>query len=101
MRLKFEYTSQEQRQSLIIQHSDKTLVEEQNILDGNFLIFSEEPPNNIIYTQVNEEEFNRIKAENETLKASVIELTTYSSAQEERFNQAITELTILIAGSEA
>lgn len=101
MRLKFEYTSQEQRQSLIIQHSDKTLVEEQNILDGNFLIFSEEPPNNIIYTQVNEEEFNRIKAENETLKASVIELTTYSSAQEERFNQAITELTILIAGGEA
>ncbi|WP_346235743.1 hypothetical protein MKY04_09380 [Lysinibacillus telephonicus] len=43
-------------------------------------------------------ELEKLQQENEQLKASVIELTTYTAAQEERYNQAILELSQLIAG---
>lgn len=40
---KFEYTSDEQRTEILNNNKDKYLYEEQNITEGNFLIFSDEP----------------------------------------------------------
>ena len=38
---KFQYSNDEERESLIKEHSDKNLTEEQNLADGNYLIFSD------------------------------------------------------------
>jgi|LSQX01.2.fsa_nt_gb hypothetical protein len=40
---KFQYENQEERNQLIQSNSDKYLIEEQNIIDGNFLIFTDTP----------------------------------------------------------
>lgn len=39
MRTKIQYTSEEDRARIIIENSSRILVEVQNIIDGNFLIF--------------------------------------------------------------
>jgi hypothetical protein len=39
MDYKFEYKDTEERESIISEHSDLSLFEEQNITEGNFLIF--------------------------------------------------------------
>ncbi len=41
MRFKYQYNNQNEYLSLISSHSDKTLIEIQNILEGNFLIFED------------------------------------------------------------
>lgn len=43
MDYKFQYDTKAERDNLISQNSTKYLIEEQNISDGNFLIFSDEP----------------------------------------------------------
>jgi hypothetical protein len=44
MRHIFQYTSEEEKSALISLHSTKYLVEEQNITEGKFLVFTDEPP---------------------------------------------------------
>lgn len=44
MNYKFEYKSQDERQNILNQNTDKFLIEEQNIAEGNFLIFSDVQP---------------------------------------------------------
>ncbi len=44
MLYKFEYKDLEERELIISQNKDKYLIEEQNLLEGNFLIFSDEEP---------------------------------------------------------
>ena len=44
MNLKFQYTDQSDRQAKIDANSGKILIEEQNITEGNFLIFSDVKP---------------------------------------------------------
>lgn len=39
MEYNFEYKTNEERESIITEHSDLCLIEEQNITEGNFLIF--------------------------------------------------------------
>lgn len=39
MRYKYEYKTAVERDALIQEHSDLVLVEEQNITEGNFLVF--------------------------------------------------------------
>jgi hypothetical protein len=39
---KIQYVDVSDRQRIIKENSDKLLVEEQNIIDGNFLIFSDD-----------------------------------------------------------
>ncbi|WP_353853162.1 hypothetical protein [Dehalobacter restrictus] len=41
MDLIFQYSSEDERQSLLTQNSGLYLIEEKNIKDGNFLIFSD------------------------------------------------------------
>lgn len=51
MIIKIQYTDQTDRQNKIDANKDKILIEEQNIIDGNFLIFSDVKP---LETQVSE-----------------------------------------------
>lgn len=44
MKFKYEYFNDEDRQSIIVKNSDKYIIEEQNITEGNFLIFTDVKP---------------------------------------------------------
>lgn len=107
MNYRYQYQDDESRINLINQHQDKILIEDEITFDGNFLIFSDEPrqPEIIIKKiEVDEEEFNKIKEENQQLQQSVLEMTTYSASQDERLasqEQALLELTTLVAGGNA
>ena len=69
MRRKIEYYTDQERQQVLEANADLILVEEQNITEGNFLIFSDKPlPERIIYTKVP-------VAELESIKQSIAELT--------------------------
>ena len=68
MIFKRQYTTNEERELLVNENKDKFLVEEMNIQEGNFLVFSDTKP---IYIEIEE-----IKSENVLLKSQ---------------NQAITE----------
>ncbi|MCM3758216.1 hypothetical protein M3197_12155 [Sporosarcina aquimarina] len=68
MIFKRQYTTNEERELLVNENKDKFLVEEMNIQEGNFLVFSDTKP---IYIEIEE-----IKLENVLLKSQ---------------NQAITE----------
>lgn len=42
--IKIQYVDQTERQSILDSNKDKVLTEEQNIIEGNFLIFSDIKP---------------------------------------------------------
>jgi len=44
MEYKHQYKNKEERDSILIAHSNLILIEEQNITEGNFLIFTDTPP---------------------------------------------------------
>ncbi|MEK6452625.1 hypothetical protein [Caldifermentibacillus hisashii] len=44
MNLRIQYTDETEKQNIINANSDKILIEEQNITEGNFLIFSDVKP---------------------------------------------------------
>lgn len=75
MNIKIQYTTQEERSQIIDDKKNLTLIEEQNLNDGNFLIFTDEPIEPaIVYTQVNAIEFEGLKSDNEMLKLMVADL---------------------------
>lgn len=41
---KYQYTDSEDRQTILNSNSNKILIEDQNIFEGNFLIFSDVKP---------------------------------------------------------
>jgi hypothetical protein len=47
MDYKFQYKTEEEKQIIIKENSSKYLVEYQNITEGNFLIFSDQKPQNL------------------------------------------------------
>lgn len=67
-----EYNDAQERQALLEANSHLILIEEQNITEGNFLIFSDEPlpePKlRLVYRNIPEEEL-------ESIKQSIVELT--------------------------
>ncbi|MEK4273139.1 hypothetical protein [Paenibacillus sp. FSL R7-0026] len=69
MKYKYEYKTPEDREKLLNENSTLILIEEQNISDGNFLIFADEPDIIRNYVTVPEEEFEGIKQESVLLKA--------------------------------
>ncbi|MDO6355104.1 hypothetical protein Q3V94_08435 [Caloramator sp. CAR-1] len=63
---KFQYTTKEERERIIQENQNLVLIEEQNIIDGNFLLFSDNPQEDrpkaqIVYTNVSKEELDAIK----------------------------------------
>ncbi|QVY60921.1 hypothetical protein [Cytobacillus gottheilii] len=68
--LKVQYTNEDERTDILEQHADMFFIEEQNLISGNFLIFSDNPlPEKVVYKEVPEIEFNKLKDENTLLKA--------------------------------
>lgn len=70
MNLKLEYKDLAERERLIAEHSTLFIIEEQNITEGNFLIFSEtpmEPPR--VYVSVPLEELEALEQGASLLKA--------------------------------
>lgn len=45
MKYKFQYKNEQERQDILNENVHMTLVEEQNITQGNFLVFLNIPPN--------------------------------------------------------
>ncbi len=75
MRKRVEYLTIEDRNRIIQEHPDYYLVEEQNISEGNFLIFSDSIEKEIVYTDVPQEIFESLQQENNLLKAQNQALT--------------------------
>ncbi len=69
---KIQYTTSDERQTIIDQNKELFLIEEQNISDGNFLIFDESRP--IQYQLRTIEEITMQSAINTEYVASLIEL---------------------------
>lgn len=70
MRYRYEYQTDEERASIINNNSQLFLIEEQNIIDGNFLIFSDEPlEKEIVYMNLPEKEFEGLKSDSKLLKS--------------------------------
>lgn len=94
MEIKVQYSTLEEREALILQYVDKVLIEEQNLLDGNYLIFGDEPrPTIKIYTQIDEEELN-------TIKLALAELAETHEQTKLETQLALAELAETIVGGE-
>lgn len=57
MNYKFQYTTNDERATILNNNKDKILIEEQNITEGNFLIFSDVKP---IENQISELQDNQL-----------------------------------------
>jgi thiamine monophosphate synthase len=69
---KVGYTTEAERMEIIQANKSLYLIEEQNITEGNFLIFSdvdETTPTKIVYVQVREKEINDLKAQQAAMSA--------------------------------
>lgn len=72
LEIKIQYHTDGERELLMEEYEKDgmILVEEQNLFDGNFLIFAYEPrPIPLIKVEVAQEEFESLKSENTLLKA--------------------------------
>lgn len=49
---KYEYTTQEERTSILESNQDKYLIEEKNIREGNFLVFTDVKPLEVEITEL-------------------------------------------------
>lgn len=72
MILKIEYQNDSERTNLLNENSNLIIIEEQNVTEGNFLIFSDIPLEpRIIYTEVPEQEFKNLKSRQESTEEAV------------------------------
>lgn len=65
MKYTFEYTTQEERTDIINSNQGKYLIEERNIREGNFLIFTDVKPLEVEVQELN----NRTQATEDALLA--------------------------------
>jgi len=75
MRVKKQYTTLEERESLIQENSDLFLIEEHNIFEGNFLVFADDYPELPGPELTLSEQVAELKQENTLLKAQNSALT--------------------------
>lgn len=80
MRIKIQYSNLEERENIISENLTLFLIEEQNVSEGNFLVFSDMPlEKEIVYTQVPKEDFQALQSnvtEVAETTATVLEDTT-------------------------
>ena len=80
MRLRVQYHDEAERETLLQEHPQTLyFVGEENLFEGNFLIFSDTLDTNeprIVYTQVNAEEYNDLKTGTADLELALTELLT-------------------------
>lgn len=97
MKYTFQFNSLEEREQLIIEHSGKYLVEEQNITEGNFLVFSDtmlEPPK--VYVNVPQLEFENSKEKLIQQEEKIIEIKKTQSVTSAVVSEISTTLQDLI-----
>ncbi|WP_342505605.1 hypothetical protein [Sporosarcina sp. FSL K6-2383] len=99
MKTKVRYDSEEERDTILDEYSHLFLIEEQNISEGDFLIFSDtEPQPPIIYVNVPEVEFEELKQESTDLMLAIAELAEADAQEKTEMQLAIAELAEIIAG---
>lgn len=59
MNYKFQYNNDTDRENIILNNNEKILIEQQNISEGNFLIFSDTPVQQKVL--IEEEDLTEIK----------------------------------------
>lgn len=52
MKYAFEYTTEQERENIINSNTDKYLIEEKNIREGNFLVFTDVKPLEVEITEL-------------------------------------------------
>lgn len=52
MNFKFQYKTVDERNEIISENNDKFLIEEQNLFEGNFLVFSDIKPIDLIINEI-------------------------------------------------
>lgn len=79
MKYRYQFSTEMEREELIAENQSLFLIEEQNITEGNFLVFSKEPiSEKKIYTQIPEKEFEDLKdraTETENAILTLMDLT--------------------------
>jgi hypothetical protein len=76
MKYKFEYSNNTERENIVNGNSNLYLIEEQNITEGNFLIYSDvpiEPETEVIYMNVPQEDFDSIKQQNAQMILALVQ----------------------------
>lgn len=72
MNKRYQFNTEEERQKLILDNQSLYLLEEQNIKDGNFLVFSDTLPEpKVIYMNVPENELTSLKQQVETSQQAI------------------------------
>lgn len=72
MNYKYEYKTELERQNLLKSNDNLILVEEQNIKEGNFIIFSDVvPESKTVYTNVPIKEFTDLKSQLEIAQTAI------------------------------
>lgn len=76
MNYKFQYNDLNERESAINNNLDKFLIEEQNIEEGNFLIFSSNKPLSVEVAELKEKQVlsNQLVADNSLAQQELLEL---------------------------
>lgn len=75
MHVVYEYKDQAERERILAENVGKFLVEERNIIDGNFLVFTGELPTpTVVYVTIPKEEYDALSSETAALNLAVIDL---------------------------
>jgi len=100
MLYKYQYLNDLERDKILTDNPDKRLLEVQNITEGNFLVFTDEPVVPDEYTVLSGQ-VDTLTTENAVLQMSMIEMSVYTAMQDERLQtqeNAVMELSMLVAG---
>ncbi|CAI6073884.1 hypothetical protein PAECIP112173_02304 [Paenibacillus sp. JJ-100] len=93
MEWRYQYESDAERDELIKEYKSMHLIREENISEGNFLIFAEEPLREpAIYVSVPQEEFESLKQESTLLKAQSSALSERADFVEDVIAEMATQL---------
>lgn len=72
-----QYQTSEERESLLIENADLILVEEKNIVDGNYLVFSDVPLEKetvIVYSNVPKGKIEELEQRQDLTENALLEL---------------------------
>lgn len=75
MKFTFEYKTIEQREMIINDNKNLVLIEEQNLLNGNFLIFSDTiPTEEVIYINVPKKDLDELESRTTSVEDMLLQL---------------------------
>jgi hypothetical protein len=96
MKSTIQYHTDSERNDILSQDSNLVLLEEQNITEGNFLIFSDNPTvdqKDIVYVNVDQQEFNKMQSQFKTYDEKYKELDLNTTTLADVQNAKMAQLT--------